>query len=129
MADVRLHRTQHTRAGPVGVRKLEGLTKGFYFDRVAQRRSGFMSLDESDGRGVDTGYGVRFGDDLRLTGDAGCRIVHLLRAVVVDRRTADDGVDAVTVVERCLQRLEHHCGDSAAEDRAVGPDVERPAVP
>ena len=58
----------------------------------------------------------------------GCGVGHLLRSVVVDRRSPDHGVNAVTVVERRLQRLEHHHGDAAAEDRAVGPDVERPAV-
>ena len=128
MADVRLHRTQHARAGPVQARDLESLSQGFDFDRITQRGTGSVGLHESDGRGVDTGYGMRFGDDLRLAGEGRCRIGHLDRAVVVDRRAADDGVDAVTVVERCLQRLEYHRRDPAAEDGAVGPDVERSAV-
>ena len=81
---------------------------------------------ELDGRRVNTGYGMRFGDDLRLAGGRR-RIGHLDRAVVVDRRTPDDGVNAVPVVD-CRQRLEDHDTDSAAEDGAIGPDVERPAV-
>ena len=128
MADVRLHRAQHARAGPVELGDLESLSQGFDFDRVAQRGTGAVRLDESDGRGVDIGDGVRLGDDLGLAGDGGCGVGHLHRAVVVDRRAADDGVDAVAVVERRLQRLEYHRRDPAAEDRAVGPDVERPAV-
>ena len=128
MADVRLHRTQHARARPVQARDLESLSQGFDFDRITQRGTGSVGLNESDGRGVDTGYGMRFGDDLRLAGEGRCRIGHLDRAVVVDRRAADDGVDAITVVERCLQRLEYHRRDPAAEDGAVGPDVERSAV-
>ena len=39
------------------------------------------------------------------------------------------GVNAVAVVEGRLQRLEDDDADSAAEDRAVGPHVERSAVP
>ena len=37
-------------------------------------------------------------------------------------------MDAVPVVDGGLQWLEHHNGDSAAEDRAVGPHIERPAM-
>ena len=42
---------------------------------------------------------IGFGDNLGLAGDGGCRVGHLDRAVVVDRRAANDGVDAVAVVE------------------------------
>ena len=71
MADVRLHRTQRARARPVQAGDLESLSQGFDFDRVAQRGTGSVGLHESDGRGVDAGYGMRFGDDLRLAGECG----------------------------------------------------------
>ena len=128
MTDVRLHRAQHARAGPVELGEFESLSQRFDFDGVTERGSGAVSLDEADGRGVDLGDGVRLGDDLGLSGNRGCGVGHLHRAVVVDRRAADDGVDAVAVVERRLQRLEEHRGHAAAEDGAVGLDVERPAV-
>ena len=37
-------------------------------------------------------------------------------------------MDAVTVLDRRLQRLEHHDGHSAAEDGAIGSHIERAAV-
>ena len=128
VADVRLHRTQDARARPFDLGQLESLSQRFDFDRVAQRGAGAVGLNESDGRGVDIGDGLRLGDDLRLTGDSGRGIGHLHRAVVVDRRAADDGVDPVTVLECGLQRFEDQGGNAAAEDGAVGSNVERPAV-
>ncbi len=69
-----------------------------------------------------------FGDDIGLSGRVGRRIPHLRRSVVVDRRSADDGVNPVSGVDGGRQRLEHHQPDTAAEDRAVGPHVEGPTV-
>src|ERR1700692_1581003 len=42
--------------------------------------------------------------------------------------SADQGVDSVAVVDGILQRLEHHHTDTAAENRAVGARIERPAM-
>ena len=38
-------------------------------------------------------------------------------------------MDAVTIVKRCLHRLEDQRGHSTAEDSAVRRDVKRAAVP
>ena len=71
---------------------------------------------------------MRLGDDVCLTGRIGRRVRHLRRSVVVERRSPDHRVNAVPVVNRGLQRLENHNTDSAAEDGAIRPHVERPAV-
>jgi hypothetical protein len=128
VTDVGLDRSDDARAGPGGVRNLERRSESTDFDRVTERGAGSVGLDIAHGRGIDAGYGVRFGDDIGLSGRVGRRVTHLHRSVVVDRRTADDGVDAIPGVDGGLQRLESHHRDSAAEDRAVGPHVERPAV-
>ena len=107
---------------------LESLSQPFDLDRVAERRAGSVSFDIADRRRVNVGHRMRLGDDLGLTGGIGRRVVHLRRSVVVDRGSPDHRVNAVPVVDGGLQRLEHHNGDSAAEDRAVRPDVERPAM-
>ena len=85
VTDVRLHRPDHARTGPLTLARIKSLSQGFDFDRVAQRRARAMRLDVADGRSVDSGDGLRFGDDFRLAGHRRCRVGHLHRAVVVDR--------------------------------------------
>ena len=71
---------------------------------------------------------MRLGDDVCLTRRIGRRVRHLRRSVVVERRSPDHRVNAVPVVNRGLQRFENHYTDSAAEDGAIRPHVERPAM-
>ena len=95
---------------------------------ITKRRARSVGLDIAHGRRVDVGHRMRLGDGLGLTGGVGRRVVHLRRSVVVDRRSSDDGVNAVPVVDGGLQRFEDHNTDAAAEDRAVRPHIERPAM-
>ena len=71
---------------------------------------------------------MRLGDDIGLTGRIGGGERHLRRSVVVQRRSPDHGVNAVPVVDRGLQRLENDNSDSATENGAIRPHVERAAV-
>ena len=128
MADIGLDRTDVARAGTGLLGNLESLSQTFDFDRVAQRRAGSVRLDVADLRRVDLGDRVRLGDDVGLAGRGRGGVGHLRGAVVVQRRSADHGVDSVTVVHGILQRLEHHHTHAAAENRAVGARIERPAM-
>ena len=87
-----------------------------------------MGLDIAHGRGVDLRDRMRLGDDIGLPGCVGGGERHLRRPVIVQRRSPDHGVNAVPVVDCGLQRLEDDNSDSAAEDGAVRPHVERSAV-
>ena len=128
MTDVGLDRAEHARLLPVVLRGVECPSQGVDFDGVAERCTRAVRLDVTDGRRVDVGDGMRLGDDVGLRGGVGGGESDLRRSVVVDRRPADDGVDAVPVVQCRLQRLEDHDRDAAAEYRAVRTHVERPAV-
>ena len=128
VTDVGLDRTDVARAGPGLRRDIECLSQAFDLDRVAERRAGAMRLDVAHGRGVDLRDRLRLGDDVGLTCRVGRGVGHLRRSVVVERRSPDHRVNTVPVVDGGLQRLEDHDTDSAAEDGAVGPHVERAAV-
>ncbi len=128
VADVRLDRADVARARTGLLGDLESLSQRLDLDRVAQRGAGAVGLDVADGGGVDLGDRVRLGHDVGLTGHRRRRVGHLRRAVVVQRRAADDRVDAVAVVDRVLQRLEDDDAHAAGEDGAVGAHVERAAV-
>src|SRR5436305_339353 len=67
---------------------------------------------------------ARRGRRRRLSLDAGRRVAHLERAVVVDGRPLDDGVDVVAVRDRVGEPLEDENGDAVAQHRAVGAGVE-----
>lgn len=128
VADVRLDRSQYARARPWRFGDLECRSQPLDFDGVTQRGAGTVALDIADGRGVDAGHRMGFGDDVGLGGRIRCRVAHFRRSVVVDRRPADDGVNAVAGVDGGLQRLERHHRHTAAEDGAVGANIEGPAV-
>ena len=124
VADVGFDRSEVARPWPVLVGDRESLPQPFDLDGVAQWRSGSVRLDVAHRGGIDLGDGVRLGDHLSLACSVGRGVVHLRRAVVVQRRAPDDGMDPVTVVERILQPLEHDDTHAAAEYRSIRSDVE-----
>ena len=129
VADVRLHRTEDAWCRSLHVRGTECSSQCFDFDRVSQRRAGAVGFDIADGRRIDVGYRVCFGDDVGLRGGVRCGVTDLHRTVIVDCRSPDHRVNVVTVVDGGLQRLEYHNRKPATEDGAVGAHVERTAVP
>ncbi len=128
VADVRLDRTQHARTRTGGLRCLESRSESLDFDGVTERGAGAVALDVAHRRRVDARHRVSFRDDIGLGGGVGCRITHFRRSVIVDRRSADDGVNAIPGVDGGLQWLEDHHRDAAAEDRSIRSHVERSAV-
>ncbi|SKZ37966.1 Uncharacterised protein [Mycobacteroides abscessus subsp. abscessus] len=106
MADIGLHRPEDTRFGAIFLGEFESLTQPLDFDRIAQWRCGAVCFDVTDRRGVDLGERVGLGDDLGLPCRVRCGVVHLRRAVVVDRGTAEHSVDAVAVGHCVLEWFE-----------------------
>src|SRR5205809_1019851 len=98
------------------------------FDGITDTRAGSVRFDKSDAVGGDTGGIERLTDHRGLSFDAGCEKSDAKRAIIVDRRALDHGVNGVAVIERRSEILEHHTPAAAAEDRPRAPGVERPAV-
>ena len=106
----------------------EGLGQRGDLDRVADRRAGAVGLDVGDRLGGDAGEGQRLGDGAGLAVDARRQVAGLARAVVVDGRALDHGVDVVAVGEGVLQAAQHDDPRAAAEDGALRAGVEGAAV-
>jgi hypothetical protein len=126
--DVGLHRADT--AEPLRPRPLaESLGQRLDLDRVAEHRPGPVGLDVGDRLRVDAAHGVRLGDDLGLAAHARRGVADLQRAVVVDGRALDDGVNHVAVGQRLGQPLEGDDADAVPFHRPLRPRVEGAAVP
>ena len=68
------------------------------------------------------------GNDLGLAFDAGREIAHLARAIIVDRRSENDGANMVAIFERIFKTPQHDDAEAASKDRAAGGCVEGPAM-
>ena len=82
MAHIGLDRPEHT------TRSIRSpLTEGFrecrHFNRIAQLGPGTVCLDVADAVRVDSRGSVGRADDRRLTLDAGSRVAHLARSIIV----------------------------------------------
>ena len=128
MAEVGLHRAQGAEAGPLGAAGAEGLGERRHLDRIAERRAAAVRLDVADRRRLDAGHHQALGDHLRLPLDAGGGEADLAGAVVVHRRAADHGVDAVAVGQGVGQPLEDHHAAAVPLDRPGRAGVEGAAV-
>src|SRR5437773_2429622 len=96
MTDVRLYRSDSAEISPVGrLTKTLGESGDFY--RVAEVGTRPVGLDVSDSVGSDARHRMRFRNHTGLPLDAGRGEPDLQRAIVVDGRTVDDGVDVVAV--------------------------------
>jgi hypothetical protein len=127
VADVGLDRAEGAELGPVGA-EAEGAREGGDLYGVTELGGGAVCLDEGDGVGLDgCGY-VCGADDLGLAVEAWSGVADLERAVVVDGRALDDGVDEVLVGEGVVEALEDEESDAVAADGAAGVRVEGAAV-
>ena len=96
-------------------------------NRIPDGRSRAVCLDVADAVRLDAGIGQRFHDGVGLAVDAGRRVTGLFRAIVVDRRTLDHGMNGVAVREGVRQSLQHQDAAAAAEHRAIGSRRQTPA--
>ncbi len=127
MAEVGLERAQGAGCAAAGA-QAEGARQGRDFDGIAERRAGAVRLDVADARSVHAGRCLRPRDDRRLPVDGRRGDAYLARAVVVDRRAEDDGVDGIAVGHGVLEAPQRHDAGAAAPHRAVGPGVEGAAA-
>ncbi len=100
--------------------------KGARFDGVAEQRPGAVRLHVVDLSRLHTGVGARGSQHRGLGGRIG-RHQPVGPAVLVDRRAADDGENAVSVAHRIGEPLEHGHPAALAADESVGRRVERVA--
>ncbi|GAA4107537.1 hypothetical protein GCM10022284_55960 [Streptomyces hundungensis] len=114
---------------PFGVvaRSVHG-DEGAGLDRVTQRRSGAVCLDEVDVTGVQARVGECGAHDLLLGGAAG-RGDAVAGAVLVDGRALDEGEDAVAVAAGVGEPFQDEDADAFGEAGAVGGGRERLADP
>ncbi len=87
-----------------------------------------MRLDIADVVGRHAGGGQSLRDHVDLAVAAGCGITGPPGAAAVDRGAQDHAVDVVAVPQRVGQPLERHDTDAIADDRAVRPGVQTPAL-
>ena len=128
MADVGLHRPD--RAVPrLRRRRSERPRERFDFNRVSDRRSGTMGLDEADRLGVDLGLRQGLQDRVGLARDARGGVADARRPFVVHADAPDDGVDPVAVLHGRVEPLEQDEADAVAGHCAAGVRVERAAAP
>ena len=127
MADVALDRADGALLAGAVVPK--GLGQRGDLDRVAQHGAGAVGLDIADFVRFDAGHGQGSPDDGRLSLDAGRREADLVGAIAVDRRAADDGMDAVSIADGILEALEHDHARPAAQHRARCLGIEGATMP
>ena len=127
MTEVALGRPQPAKL-LVGSARPEGLGEPLDLDGIAQRGGGTVRLHIRDAAGIDPRVGLRERDHRRLAAHAGPGEAHLVRAIVVQGRAADDRVDGVALLQRVPEPLEHHHAHAIAEDGALSPGVERATV-
>src|SRR3954453_1249297 len=113
MAQVALHRTQSAEAATRCVLS-EDAGECRYLDRVADGRGGAVALDIGDAVRRNIRRAKCIGNDGRLAELAGGGEAHFVRAVVVDRRTEDDGMDGVSRLDRIFEPAQRHNTNAAA---------------
>jgi len=99
-----------------------------HFDGIAQLGGRAVRLDVVDIPGGQPGIVERHGDHFRLAFHTRCSEPDLERAVVIDSRSLDHGMDRVAVFLRILQPLQQHHGNAVGEHRALRPSVEGAGV-
>jgi hypothetical protein len=129
VADVGLHRTQHTEAVPLGAIGPEGLRQGRHLDGVPHGGSGSVGLQEADGLGLHPRHRQRLGHGGGLSVHAGGQEAHLPGPVVVHGGTPDQGVDVIPGLQRLGGPLQDHHPRAAPEHGAQGVGIEGAAVP
>ena len=118
MPDVGLDRADAASADRLG-RFAEGRGQRRHLDRVAQIGAGAVAFDVGNLVRGDAGHRLRLGNGLGLAIDRRGQIAGFGRAIVVDRRTLDDGPDMITVAQGIPRPAQHHAARAGPEHRAL----------
>ena len=127
MADIRFDRPDS--AITLGFALTKCLAQGGEFDGVTQRGRSTVGLDIADILRLDSGGGLRDTDRLGLCRDRGRGVARLLRAVIVDAMTPNDGDDLVPVGLGILQTAQHDQPGPVAKNGARGLRIKGAAMP
>ncbi|MEZ5296787.1 MAG: hypothetical protein R2697_11120 [Ilumatobacteraceae bacterium] len=127
VADVRLRRREATKAGPVGRTSKSGGECGD-LDRVPDRCSGAVCLEQADRVNVDRRHGQRLAHHVGVPVDTRCEEADLALAVVVDRRPLDDREHGVAIVDCVREAAQRDHRDATGQHRPVRLGIERPAA-
>ena len=68
-------------------------------------------------------------DHLGLSCDAGCRVAHFERAIIIDGRSFKDSQNLVPILARLRQLLEHYHAHPIAKHAAFGLCIKGAAMP
>src|SRR6185437_13457117 len=98
------------------------------FDGIADDRPGPMGFDVGDVRSVDASEIKSFCNDLGLAFDARGQITDLARAIIVNRRSENDGPDVVAILECVLKAPQYDNPQAASEDSSARTCIKGTAV-
>src|SRR5262249_62220909 len=87
-----------------------------------------VGLDIRDGIGRTPGHGLGLDNDAGLAFDAGRRVAHFQRAVVIDGRALDHRVNRIAIGKGVRESLEDYYAQAVAIDQAAMSPVEGTAV-
>src|SRR5215213_5652887 len=127
VAHVTLDRTQGAEL-QAGSRGAEGFGECPHFNGIAQHSSRAVRFHIRDAVGADLASKLRCNDRFRLTLNARGGITYLARAVVVDGRAFDDGMNNVAIRKRFIKTLEQHEAHAVAAERTVSLRIKWAAV-
>ena len=123
MPDIRLDGPDGAIPGPL-CRGTKRVRQRLDLDRITDRCPRPVSFDVADAVGGDTGVGEGLHHDFALAVYARRGVTRLLRAVVVDSRALDHGMNRVATRDGIGQPFEHENAAAAAEHRAIGVGIE-----
>jgi hypothetical protein len=126
VTDIALHGSQGTELHVGGARP-ERLRQPRHLDGIAHGSRGAMALYIRYRAGVHASGGQSHFDDGCLAVDAGGGKPNFRGAVIVDAAAADYGINLIAVAQRVFQTFENHDSGAAAENRAGGVRIKRPA--
>ncbi len=106
----------------------EGRGESFNFNRIAKWCACAVRFHIADGVGGEAGHRLGRGYRFRLSLDARRGISDLLRTIVIDGKSFDDGENLITLSQRFLQPFQHHDAHPFARDSAGCAGVERAAM-
>src|SRR5690554_4791816 len=127
VSDIRLDRAEIAEA-PLARPGAEGLGQRLDLDRIAKIGARPMAFDKADALGLNFRERLRFKDRRRLALDARREVAGFTRAVIIDRRRLDDGVNAISVRERVLKPFENHNACAAPKDCALRARIKSAAM-
>src|SRR5262249_2941693 len=106
MPNIGLQGTESAKTFPINART-KSLREGGHFNRVSKRSRGSVGLNVGNRLRGDSGHRQRFPNPLGLRFHIRRGIANFHRAIIVYRRTFDDGIETVPISESVTQSLEY----------------------